>query len=244
MEFDVAILNKDPDKVESCFYPTFTTANKYQCEQGADYDTNAPFFTAIDYNYRITPMPFVQVGKLRSSVYDTVNFIDALYTLHPKGLEDCIEEFCNKYEHHNNKEIHYIFDHTAIGRNPLLTTYRSAVVKKFEAMGWTVIEHYTHDAPEHDVKHKMLRDTLACRGEHAVMVNEVTCDQMIKSIEMSPAKISGDKTKKDKSTESDEDWPAEDSTHFSDAFDMLLWWLFEYDGINNLNIVSVPMSVL
>ena len=243
-EYDVAILNKDPDKVESCFYPTFTNSNKYKCELGADYDTTLPFYLAFDYNFRISPLPLVQHSILPGNFYRTVNFIDALYTLHPLGLEDAIDVFCKKYDSHDNKEIHYLFDHTAIGRSPLKTTFKTEVVKHFELRGWTVIEHFMGDAPDHDIKHKLIKRLLESTGENAVMVNEVTADQLIKSIEMSPAKMSGDKTTKDKSTERNPDWPAEDSTHFSDAFDMLLWGLFEWDILQIEISAPVPMRVM
>jgi len=243
MEYDVAILNKDPDKVESCFYATFSKRNKYQVEPGQDYNPDLPFYTAFDYNYAICPMPLVQVSKLPESIYTTVNFIDALFTLHPLGIEDTIDLFCNKYQLHRKKEIHYIFDHTAIGRNPLKTTYRSEVVKRFELHGWMVIEHYTNDAPDHDIKHKLMKRLFTESGEHAIMVNEVTCEHMIRSMELSPAVISGGKTKKDKSTETMEGWPAEDAPHFGDAFDMIIWGLFEWNIIQVHNYVSIHISI-
>ena len=87
---------------------------------------------------------------------------------------------------------------------------------------------------------RLLQET----GTNSIQVNEVSCDQLIKSIEMSPARMSGDKTKKDKSTETNEDWPAEDSTHFSDAFDMLLWGLFEWNILDIENRIVVPMKFL
>ena len=243
MEYDVAILNKDPDKVETCFYPSFTNANKYHCKPREDYDTNLPIWTAFDYNFRISPMPVVQLGMLPASAYTTVNFIDAIYTLHPLGLADCIELFCKRYENHQNKVIHFIFDHTAIGRSPLKTTFKGEVVTKFDSLGWDVIQHFIGDAPDHDIKHQLFKRLLPMTGDNAVRVNEVTCEQLIKSIEMSPAKMSGDKTKKDKSTETDDDWPAEDSTHFSDAFDMILWGGFEWGVFNSSSAYAIPMSI-
>lgn len=244
LEYDVAILNKDPDKVESCFYPTFTNKNKYQVNPGADYDRKASFYLAFDYNFRISPLPVVQHTTLPGNAYRTVNFIDALFTLHPLGLEDCIDMFCKKYIAHENKTIHFLFDHTAIGRSPLKTTFKTEVVKHFELRGWDVISHFMGDAPDHDIKHKLIKRLLQCDGENAIRVNEVSSDQLIKSIEMSPAKMSGDKTQKDKSTERDPDWPAEDSTHFSDAFDMILWGLFEWNILKSEEQWIVPMNIM
>jgi FtsZ-binding cell division protein ZapB len=244
MEYNIAILNMDPDKVEQCFYPTFTALNKYHCAAGADYDATLPFYTAFDYNFRIAPMPIVQVSEILDSPYTTTNFIDALYTLHPLGIVDVINEFCVKYDTHINKVMHYIYDHTAIGRNPLKTTYKDEVVKAFELNGWTVVEHYIGDAPDHEIKFGMIKNLLVANGDYAVRLNEDTCSQLIKSIEQSPAKLSTTgQTKKDKKTETDTNFPAEDSTHFSDAFDMILWGLFEHDIINTGNTTGLGMRL-
>jgi hypothetical protein len=233
MEFNVAILNHDPDKVEECFYASFTDANKYVCGDGEDYNPMLPFYTAFDYNYRIAPMPLVQVNNILDSPYTTINFIDALYTLHPKGLIDVINEFCDKYSSHINKEINYIFDHTAIGRNALKTTFKEEVIKAFELRGWNVVEHYTGDAPDHEDKWREMKAWLINNGEYAIKLNKNTCYQLILSIEQSPAKLVKGKTAKDKKTETNINFPAEESTHFSDAFDMILWALCMTDVIYN-----------
>jgi hypothetical protein len=243
MEYDVAILNKDPDKVESCFYPTFTETNKYVCDAGADYNPTLPIYTAFDYNFRIAPMPIVQVSNILGSPYITTNFIDAIYTLQPLGLIDTINEFCIKYQNHVNKKIHYIFDHTAIGRNALKTTYKNEVVKAFKLNGWSVTERFIGDAPDHDIKFGMLKTTLVSSGDYAVRVNKTACEQMIKSIEQSPAILVKGKTAKDKRTETNNNYPAEDSTHFSDAFDMIVWGLYEHNLINKENSIGIGMRL-
>jgi hypothetical protein len=151
MEYEVAILNHDPDKVENCFYPTFTALNKYAIADKSDYNHNQGFMIAMDYNFRIVPIPIAQTGKLPGSVYTTVNVIDYIYELYPKGLEDAVCTFCKKYEAHPKqyKKVHYCYDHTAIGRSALKTTYKETVVKAFKANGWIVIEHHIGEAPDH-----------------------------------------------------------------------------------------------
>jgi hypothetical protein len=243
LEYNVAVLNYDPDKVEQCFYPTFTALNKYYCDDKEDYNPMLPFYTALDYNFRICPMPLVQVSTVKDSPYKTANFIDEIYTLQPLGLIDCINKFCDKYEHHLDKTIHYMYDHTAIGRNPLKTTYQLSVETALEARGWNVVKHFIGDAPDHDVKFNMIKQLLTEIGENAIRVNEYSCHQMISSIEQSPAIIVKGRTMKDKSTERNRNFPAEESTHFSDAFDMILWGLFEYSIINKESGFKTPMRV-
>ncbi len=239
--FNVAYLNHNPDKIEHTYYPTFTNYNKYKSAN--DYDRMAPFIIALDYQWRISPMPVVQISTLPGRKQPSVNFINALYALHPKGLEDVVNEFCDKYKDHMTKEVYYIYDHTAIGRTPTKKVFKTVVIDAFIARGWMVIEKYTGEAPGHDIKFERMKPWLINRGEHAIMVNEITCDQMIRSIEQTPGKTVGGVTKKDKSSELKLDFPAEDSTHFSDTFDQILWGVFEHNIKFTMNHNSVPMSI-
>jgi hypothetical protein len=225
MEFEIAILNHDPDKVENCFYPTFTQLNKYTLPDNSDYDATKPFIISFDYNYRIVPIPICQIDKLPNSVYTTVNIIDYVYELYPKGLEDAIATVCDRYKDHKKKVVHYVYDHTAIGRSALKTTYKESVVKSFKLHGWKVVEHHIGQAPDHDDKYPMLRKWYAHNGDMAVRVN-TRCEKLINSIEQSPAIIVSGKTQKDKATEKDLNFPADESTHGSDALDTLLWGVF------------------
>jgi hypothetical protein len=241
MEYEVAIENKDPDKVEHCFYPTFTAQNKYWNIE--DYDPNKEFYGAMDYNFRICPLPVVQIGALGDSVYETCNVVDYVYVLHPKGIEDAVDEFCTRYKAHNKKEFHFIYDHTAIGRNPMKITFKDVVVNSFERNGWVVYEHPIGQAPDHELKFENIKPWLLNNADYAVRLNAVKCDVLIKSIEQSPAKIVSGVTKKDKDTEKDLNFPAEESTHGSDAFDMLLIGLFEFNLKDQSSIITTPMTI-
>jgi hypothetical protein len=241
MEYEVAILNKDPDKVEHCFYPTFTALNKYSGIE--DYDPNKPFYAAMDYNFRICPMPVAQTGVLPGSVYETMNVVDYMYVLEPLGIEDVVKNFADKYREHRCKEIHFVFDHTSIGRNPMKVTFKSSVMDAFDKNAWIIYEHYIGQAPDHDNKFKNIRDWLQNNADNAVRINQVKCDVLIKSIEQSPAKMVNGATKKDKDTEKDLNFPAEESTHGSDAFDMLLIGFFEYGIANDSSLTTTPLSI-
>jgi hypothetical protein len=243
LEYEVAILNHDPDKIENCYYPSFTQENKYIYKNREDYNPMLPLYVGMDYNFRISPLPVAQVGVLPGEAVPTVNFIDALYTLHPLGLVDTINLFAERFKGHICREVHYIYDHTAISKNPLKTTFKDEVVRCLTEHGLDVIEHYTRDAPDHDVKHILIKRLHEAKGKHAVRVNEATCAQMVTSIELSPAVMSSGQTKKDKSTERDWDFPAEESTHFSDAYDMILWGLFEWELIEVDRSFAIPMGI-
>ncbi len=239
--YNVAYLNHDPDKIEHTFYPTFTEANKYKGIN--DYDMTAPFFGAMDYNWRICPLPVAQITKLPGSVYTTLNIIDYVWELYPKGIEDTIKAFCLKYEKHHTKEFHYVYDHTAIARSPSKKSFKDIVVETFIEEGWDVIEYYTGDAPDQDIKFELMKKWFMKRGEGALCMNEVTCDQLIKSVEQSPAITTGGVTAKDKRTEKDKNFPAEDSTHGGDALDQLMWAMYSLELLSGINTEGIPIKL-
>lgn len=237
-EFDVAILNKDPDKVELCFYPMLSARHKVEAPM---YNPNLPFYGAMDYNYRISPLVLAQVGYVADNPFKTINIIDDLYTLHPKGMKEVIDAFANKYAQHANKVLYYIFDHTAIGRNPLNTTYRDSFIKYLRAHDWRVVECYIGEAPDHHIKYKNINEWLADTGINSIRIQS-TCTTLFKSMEQTPAKIIGEQTKKDKSKEKDEKFPAEEAPHFGDAFDMLLEGMFGLDlVVGDNSFVGLPI---
>ncbi len=231
-EYNVSILNHDPDKAEFCYYPSLTSRRKYQVQDRADYNPTLPFFVAADYNFKIFPLPVAQHDYLPNSMNKTFNMVDSIFTLYPDGMEDGIALLCEKYKDHQKKVVHYIYDHTAIARNPLKTTYFSEFIRMFEVRGWHVIPHYIGSAPDHDIKFEIIKRILETEGDNAVMFNEIEAAQLLVSMENTPAKLSKGKTEKDKSSETNPDWPPEDSTHFGDAFDMLVYGVYELDLLN------------
>jgi hypothetical protein len=220
-EYDVAILNQDPGKVEKCFYSTYSTANKYSGIE--DYRSDLPFIIAMDWQFRICPMPIAQLSMLPDSAYVTLNFIDALHTLYPQGIEACVRLMCEKYKSHQNKTIQFLYDHTAIGRNPIGKVFKQIAVDEFEKHDWNVEEYYMGKAPDHDIKFEVFKEVYNNTSDLGVRINEDTCYYLDKSMEQSGTKMSGGETKKDKSTELDDSFPAEESTHFGDAGDQIVY---------------------
>jgi hypothetical protein len=228
--FNVAYLNHDPDKIEHAFYPSFSKNNKYTLPEGVnDIDLTAPFIGAMDYNYSIAPLPITQISKLPGNKYKTLNFVDYFYELEPKGIEDAIKSFCTKHVNHLNKKIHFIHDHTSISRSGTKVTNIGTVKGAFKACGWKVITHYIGDAPDHDDKFEAIKKWLVKTGDMSICMNQITCDQLIKCIEQTPAITSANVTKKDKRKEKDKNFPQEDAPHGSDAFDQILWGIYEHN---------------
>ncbi|WP_132053767.1 hypothetical protein [Pseudocnuella soli] len=170
---------------------------------------------ALDYQHSITPVVTAQWGVLPGSPWTTLNFVRSLHAL-PGSLERAMELWCDAYESHHEKLVYYIYDHTAIAR------------------GWSVVEVYTGDAPDHGVKQESIRKWLRKTGDKAIRMNEERNPFLIKSINKTDAVLVQGKTKKDKSSERSKKVPPEESTHYSDDFDMIVWGALELE--------LVPMS--
>lgn len=241
--FNVAFLNYDPDKIEHTFYPTFSSSNKYKVKSGlTDVDGSLPFMGTMDYNWRITPMPVAQYSKLPSGNELTLNIVDYFFQLYPKGIKETVQAFCKKHEKHQYKVFHYVYDHTAIGKSPSGKSFCDIVIEAFRKEGWVVVEHYIGGASDHDIKFENMKPWFLLRNNDAVMMNENTCDQLIKAIEQTPAITTGGVTQKDKRSEKKMDFPPEDSTHGPDAFDTLLWGFYVENIRPGSSTFSMPIK--
>jgi len=229
-EFDVAILNEDPIRSENSFYPSLSNTNLYNQERN-DYSPDKPFHVAMDYQHSVSPMCVVQSGKLSEEPKQSINFIDEFYTLHPKGLRECIEMFCVKYGAHRNKIIYYVFDTTAVGERQSAKTYKDIVVTEFRTRGWNVVECFTGVPPEHYLKFEKMKQWMEGPEDQDKLIrfNADTCVKTLISMQASGAVVERGKTKKDKKYELTHRYPSIDqseTTHFSDCVDQLLWYFF------------------
>lgn len=231
-EYEVAIENKDPDKAVTPFYPDLLPVHFYDSK--SDCDPNKALIIALDYQFSITPVAEAQFGRLNGSPYTTLNFVKSLHKLHPEGIRGAIKAWCDERKAHNLKLVHYLYNHTAIGRSPYGTTFKDLVVESLAQEGWSVIEHYMGDAPDHDIKYEVNKKHLANQTDGAIRINEGGNPFLKKSIEMTDAVLVNGKTKKDKSSEKSKKTPPELSTHYSDVFDDIIWGACE--------LKLVPMS--
>jgi hypothetical protein len=224
-EYEVAIENKDPDKAIDPFYPDLLPLHFYKST--ADCDPNKALIITLDYQFSITPVVTAQFGRLPGSVYTTLNFVGSMHKLHPEGIKGAIKAWCDETERHKLKLVHYLYNHTAIGRSPYGSTFKDLVVESLILEGWSVVEHYMGDAPDHSIKYEINKKHLTNQTDGAIRINEERNYYMKKSIEMTDAVLVNGKTKKDKSTEKSKKTPPELSTHYSDAFDDLVWGALE-----------------
>jgi len=251
-DFDITYGNKDPDKPGEGFYPDFETSiHTYNSD--IDIDPGKPFIIAADYQHSIAPIPICQITKLPGRDKISLNYVDNLYAMPDiiidelseqekkqvvqGGLQEAISFFCDKYANHFNKRIFYVFDQTATGKRVDADEYYIMVKKILKKRKWKVIEIYTMHPPGHYQKYQDTREWLTGKTKIPIKINE-RCIKLIISITGTGAISKGGETKKDKSSEQEPLLDQSETTHFSDAFDMINHAVLKLNMIKNYSYKS------
>lgn len=232
--WNVAFLNKDPDRPGEAFYPAWDAAKHTYNTQGTtdDIDPTKPFIIALDYQHTVAPLPIAQIGKLPGNDIATLNFVDEVYTLYPEGLRKAVTNFCERHKNHPTRAVYYPYDHTAVGKRVDANEYYKIVADELRSNGWSVYLVYLGEAPGHYQKYLDTKDWMeeASEGPYPIRINQ-RCRKMILSITGAAAKTTGNETKKDKSLETERSLDQSETTHFSDAFDQIL------DAVNKQRLI-------
>lgn len=228
--FKVAYGNEDPDRPEVGFYPDFEKS-KHTYVHDRDYNPDEPLIIGADYQHSVAPICVCQISKLEAigQKTESLNYIDQLYALAPDGLEEVVQEFIERYKHHRNRTIYYVFDQTATGKRVNADAYYKIVCDALQdpRHGWFVHQVHTGKQPGHYQKYTDTKAWLKneMKDKMAIFINAEKCPNLIISIERSPAKSNRKGlTEKDKKYEDTEKHPQLDqskTTHFSDVFDMI-----------------------
>jgi hypothetical protein len=248
-EYNIEINNIRPKALSGGFYPLFNeklhtytaynndylaglldndgtynvaTFRNLDCRQDNDHYPKAPLNIALDY------------GKFNCIVtgQETLNifrFISAFSVESPKLTEDLVNEWCDYYEFHQDKTVHYYYDQTATGRDGRTPkTYAEIVVETLEARGWIVYEEYYGAAPMHVDKHNFWN--VAMRNNDPSLPhfawNKNNSKYLIESINNAAAKDGAKGIEKVKTDERNASIDQRFTTHFSDAGDMLAYFKY------------------
>lgn len=232
LEYNVAILNLDPDTVVNTFYPALARLRHYHKLMN-DTTEEQPLIVAMDYQWKITPMVVGQWGTLPGRTEQTFNIVNALHTLHPDGgIKATISAYCEYYKTRNDKSVYYVYDHTATAKHSDIGSFKEIAVKAWLANDWNVIEIHMGQAPAHNTKHETIKKWMLV---DKIMFNDVRAHFLLESMRNAGAITTGGITKKDKSKEKTAKNPVE-QTDYSDAFDMLAMAVVE------MNLVSSYQS--
>lgn len=242
-QFDTQILNIRPLRLQDGFYPDFDEnfhgyfkeeesyfdngdivdlMHCVDCRKDGDLDSNAPLHIALDYNRRIHP---IVVGQDNGK---EIRILNALHALYPGKLKEALRLFCDYYKPHKEKTVYYWYDHTAVGGENE-TAKCDDVDDVLSDAGWTVIRMYIGKAPGHETKYNMYGHLFQedAKYPRVIRFNRENCRNLLLSIGLAEAEQRRDGFGKSKKTEHDEKFPAEESTHYSDALDMVVYGMLE-----------------
>lgn len=238
-EFDTQILNLKPTRLEDGFYPDFDEEVhgyfaenesyfdnleydpfnvELDCRKDRDLISSAPLHMAMDYNRRIHP---ISVGQV---THNEIRSIKGIHALYPEKLKQAVDKFCEYYRHHKRKFVYFWYDHTAVG-DMYETRMCDDVIAILRKNDWIVQEMYIGQQPGHEERYRMWGDLLTDSGKYkySYRINRECCDKLILSKTLAEAEQRKDGFGKSKKTEHDPNFPAEESTHYSDAEDT---WVF------------------
>jgi hypothetical protein len=228
-EFDVAILNKDPEQSKEGFYPLLGKTNMVSESKSLLYDPRKPLIIALDYQHSIAPLLSAQT--INNGTY----LHKELYALYPLGIENVIQQFTRVYQYHGNRTIYYVYDQTAIGKRAEALPLYEVVKRELKKNGWnSVRDVYIGDTPDHFDKYLKINGHLKTEG--SVLINEEGCPYLTIALKAANTKIVQGKTKKDKEFENAGKYPHIDqrkTTHFPDVFDQIVWALNELKAIRH-----------
>lgn len=252
MHYDAEIRNIRPKKVTNGFYPMLDPKKHYyrdaynleylqsvgvkakkkdfNCLQDTDYMKSKPLIVTIDWGNIMTMTVSQDQG-------DRYRNLKTFHVSSPKIIDDLIdEEFAPYYEDKKqySNVIEFYFDRNGNNRQAnARLTFAEQAIECFKRNGWKVVVKVRKGSenPPHNDKFIVLNYLLkngGTQGLPLIEINENNCNDLIISLENAPA-IPGNKPNtivKDKRSEKSKTLPQEHATHFSDTFDIPLYWRY------------------
>jgi len=240
MEFQTALLNKRPGKVDGGFYANlnedihyYTSSNhsyldglEYNREKlsfknwmmDGDLDTNQPLKISFDYNANIN---WLVVSQVQYPYHKTVN---SFYVKNVRKLVEVCNEFADYYASFPIKTVDYYYDATAIGTNYAIdeSDFRTTVIDTLHKRGFHVNDIYIGKPMKHNLKHLAIDKGLQGQDHLFPLFNRENNLALLTSMEQAGVRIGRNGFEKDKTEEKkpdSEDNPLEFRTDGSDAWD-------------------------
>ena len=251
VHYDAEILNIRPKKVARSFYPALDPKKHYyndsfdndylssigvkakkkdfNCKQDTDLMKSKPLILSIDWG-NINTMTVSQDQGERYRHLKTF-FVES-----PKIIDDLIDEefapyYADKKKFNNTVELY--FDRNGNTRQPnSRLTFAEQAAAALKRNGWKVlVKVRRHENPPHNEKFIVINYLLKYGGTQGlpiIEINENNCPNLIVSLENAPAKEGNQPNTivKDKSNEKSKTLPQYHATHFSDTFDIPLYWRY------------------
>lgn len=252
MHFKAEILNVRPKKTAKGFYPALDPKKHYyrdsfdmdylkkigvnakkrdfNCKQDVDLMRSKPLIVSIDWGNIMTMTVSQDQGERFRN-------LKTFFVETPKIIDDLIdEEFAPYYEDkkRSNNVVEFYYDRNGNNKTPnSRLTFAEQAIAAFKRNGWKVIVKVRKgmENPPHNEKFIVINYLLkygGTKGLPVVEINENNCGNLIVSLENAPA-LEGRQPNtvvKDKRSEQSKTTPQEHATHFSDTFDIPLYWRY------------------
>jgi hypothetical protein len=249
--FNAAILNIESDGVENGFYPgfeqhkhcydatdysfvnekTFTSIPMLDCRKDLDLDLDRPLVIGMDYgasfNCMVVGQRFSRLHLKNTSGRDEVRYQKAFHVAEPGLVQDVVAQFVEYYRYFYKKEVVYVYDQTATGRNGLSPmTYADEVIKALKAAGWRVKVVYLGQIPPHNSRYLGWNWTMR-EGDERFALQRFNRENMRLVTEaMKNAQVKEGKNgyEKNKNAEGLTEVDQSTTTHYTDALDTVFWY--------------------
>jgi hypothetical protein len=204
----------------------FDSLSEVDCRKDSDIDREQPISVAFDYNAAINN---IVIGQTNGRNMRTIK---STYVKTPMKIDDLVMNVCKYYRHLPIHEVTYYYDHTAVWKTPLDNiSLADAVIQSFERNGWTVNAVYIGQTVRHDLRYLYINKALKGDNDYIFPTfNRYNNEYLLLAMNLTGVKQGANGFEKDKSMEKEPDtpdYPDQQKTHVTDAWDTL------FIGLNN-----------
>lgn len=246
--FRTSIMNMRPDRVEGGFYPSIDEVDTYiapdahyitsadndleklqvqDCRKDGMLVPSLPLWLGPDFG---SSFNCIVVGQLFDG---NLNIDNQVYVKHPGKIRDLAKAFHEYYAPFPSRQIKLLFDHTMIGEDAQREYgFAEELRRELTALGWDVDMVYCGQAPRHDVKYTFWARAIAKADPNipTIRFNEENAEPTLLSMRLAGAKQTRRGFEKDKDAERNPNSDQSETTHLSDACDLLAMGVTKHIG--------------
>ncbi len=213
------------------------------CRKDADIDPNQPLTLTGDYGSTFNCLHVTQrISRLdhkrNTEGKDIVRHLKAFGLPSPKKIQHVVGEFCDYYQYLLLKDVEYVYDQTAIGKDGKSDlTYADEVIRVLKERGWRVTKKYIGEVPGHHKR--FMAWGIALREDDnrfaAQRFNRENTKGTVQAMLDAQTKEGRNGFEKDKRDEKNADINQATTTHVTDAADTGFYYLTVIKpGLSNL----------
>lgn len=205
------------DFIDGFDYDLTAISQVNDCRMDADLDTGKPMHLSFDFG----TFSCMVVAQDRGDDFPILN---SFYVKSPETVNELVDKFCEYYQYQANKTALIWGDKGGIRRDErsYINTF-DMIIARMSKHGWRCVKKKTADI-EHWERHKFINEVLDEHGQTfpKIKIQKIKNKDLIIALE-SAGMID---RKKDKSSER-KAIAQEHATHFTDAFDYLVYHCFK-----------------